>query len=182
MIKFYDTCSLLNLQSEIFKSKFYISNLTITELEQIKTSGTRDEEIKWKARQLIRLLQEHEGEYDIIIYDPKWTYLDEFSLPAGNDSKIVVSAYHCDQTEEILFVTSDLICQKMAEIVGLYTEFTTGEINDDYTGYKEIKLNDEELAKFYNDIKYNNINSYHLLTNEYLIIKDNNNKIIDKYR
>lgn len=182
MIKFYDTCALLELQNEIFKSKFYISNITITELEQIKTSGTRDEETKWKARQLIRLLQEHEGEYDIIIYEPDWTYLNEFSLPIGNDSKIVVSAYNCDQTEEIVFVTSDLICQKMAEIVGLNTEFTLEPTDDGYTGYKIIQLNDTELADFYSNIKFNNINQYKLLTNQYLLIKDKNNNIIDKYK
>lgn len=182
MIKFYDTCSLLDLQNEVFKSKFYISNFTITELEQIKTSGTRDEETKWKARQLIRLLQEHEGEYDIILYDPSWSYLEEFSLPPGNDSKIVVTAYHCDQTEEVVFVTSDLICQKMAEIVGLNTEFCREVADDGYTGYKVIQLSDDELADFYSNIKYNNINKYNLLTNQYFLIKDKNGNIIDKYK
>jgi predicted ribonuclease YlaK len=182
MIKFYDTCALLDLQSEIFKSNFYISNITITEIEQIKTSGLRDEETKWKARQLIRLLQDHEGEYDIILYDPKWSYLDEFNLPPGNDSKIVVTAYHCDQTEEILFVTSDIVCQKMAEIVGLNTEFCREAVDDGYTGYKIIRLNDNELADFYSNIQYNNINKYELLTNQYLIIKDKDGKIVDKYK
>jgi len=182
MIKFYDTCALLDLQGEIFKSGFYISNITITELEQIKTSGTRDEEIKWKARQLIRLLQEHEGEYDIVIYDPSWNYLEEFSLPSGNDSKIVVSAYHCDQTEEIVFVTSDIVCQKMAEVVGLITEFAMDSAEDGYTGYKTIQLNDNDLADFYSNIKYNNINKYDLLTNQYLIIKDKDGNIVDKYK
>lgn len=182
MIKFYDTCALLDLQGEIFKSSFYISNITIAELEQIKTSGTRDEEIKWKARQLIRLLQEHEGEYDIIIYDPNWSYLEEFSLPCGNDSKIVVSAYHCDQTEEIVFVTSDIVCQKMAEVVGLITEFVMDSAEDGYTGYKIIQLNDNNLADFYSNIKYNNINKYDLLTNQYLIIKDKDGNIVDKYK
>ena len=182
MIKFFDTCALLDLQGEIFKSGFYISNITIAELEQIKTSGTRDEEIKWKARQLIRLLQEHEGEYDIIIYDPSWSYLEEFSLPSGNDSKIVVSAYHCDQTEEIVFVTSDIVCQKMAEVVGLITEFVMDSAEDGYTGYKIIQLNDNNLADFYSNIKYNNINKYDLLTNQYLIIKDKDGNIVDKYK
>lgn len=182
MIKFYDTCSLMDLQNKIFKTKFFISNLTIVELEQIKTSGTRDEETKWKARQLMRLLQEHEGEYDIILYDPNWSYLDEFSLPPGNDSKIVVTAYHCDLTDEILFVTSDLVCQKMAEIVGLNTEFCRDVADDGYTGYKIIQLNDDELADFYSNTVYNNINKYELLTNQYLLIKDKDGNIVDKYR
>ena len=58
MIKFYDTCSLLELQSDAFipNEKFIISNITIKELEQIKTSTYKDGETKWKARQILKLL------------------------------------------------------------------------------------------------------------------------------
>ena len=51
---FYDTCSLLDAQKEAFESgdKFYISSITINELENIKTSGTKDEETKYNARTL----------------------------------------------------------------------------------------------------------------------------------
>ena len=44
---FYDTCALLTLQKEAFISDFIISNLTLVELESIKTSGLKDEEAKW---------------------------------------------------------------------------------------------------------------------------------------
>ena len=52
MVKFYDTCSLLNLQQKIFDDYFYISTISLQELENIKTSGTRDEEIRWAAREI----------------------------------------------------------------------------------------------------------------------------------
>ena len=182
MIKFYDTCALLELQNEAFNSKFLVSNITLNELEAIKTSGTKDEETKWKARKLLHLLEENEEYYEVVIYNASWNYLEEFSLPPTNDSKIIVSAYDRDQREEVIFVTSDLACKALAKMVRLDTQFAKANEDDGYTGYKEIILNDEELANFYNEIKYNNINSYHLLTNEYLIIKDTNNKIIDKYK
>ena len=60
---FYDTCSLLDAQKEAFESgdKFYISSITINELENIKTSGTKDEETKYNARTLLHLLEIHEN-------------------------------------------------------------------------------------------------------------------------
>lgn len=185
MIKFYDTCSLLELQEEVFNdSKFYISSITLSELEQIKTSGTRDEETKWKARQVLNYLRQYKQSYEIIIFDKEVeTYLDDLQLISNNDNKIIASAYMRNQNEPITFVTNDLACEAIASSVGLKTEMISDNIvDDDYAGYKIIKLSDEELADFYMHILQENQNKYNLLTNEYLLIKDNNNHIVDKYR
>lgn len=185
MIKFYDTCSLLELQEEVFNdSKFYISSITLSELEQIKTSGTRDEETKWKARQVLNYLRQYKQSYEIVIFDKEVeAYLDDLQLISNNDNKIIVSAYMRDQNEPITFVTNDLACEAIASSVGLRTELTSDNIvDDDYTGYKIIKLSDEELADFYMHTLQENQNKYNLLTNEYLLIKDSNNHIVDKYR
>ena len=39
MIRFYDTCAILNLQDKLLKGddKFYISSVTVQELEHIKS-------------------------------------------------------------------------------------------------------------------------------------------------
>lgn len=185
MIKFYDTCSLLELQEEAFNdSKFYISSITLSELEQIKTSGTRDEETKWKARQVLNYLRQYRQSYEIVIFDKEVeAYLDNLQLISNNDNKIIVSAYMRDQNEPITFVTNDLACEAIASSVGLRTELTSDNIvDDDYTGYKIIKLSDEELADFYTNILQTSQNKYNLLTNEYLLIKDNSNHIVDKYK
>ena len=60
------------------------------------------------------------------------------------------------------------------------TRFSSKHI--EYCGYREIQLNDIELANFYENIFPNNINNWHLRNNEYLLIKDKTNIIIDKYR
>ena len=185
MIKFYDTCSLLELQEEVFNdSKFYISSITLSELEQIKTSGTRDEETKWKARQVLNYLRQYKQSYVIIIFDKEVeAYLDDLQLISNNDNKIIVSAYMRNQNEPITFVTNDLACEAIASSIGLRTELTSDNIaDDDYTGYKIIKLSDEELADFYMHTLQESQNKYNLLTNEYLLIKDSNNHIVDKYR
>ena len=185
MIKFYDTCALLELQEEAFNdSKFYISSITLSELEQIKTSGTRDEETKWKARQVLNYLRQYKQSYEIVIFDKEVeAYLDDLQLISNNDNKIIVSAYMRDQNEPITFVTNDLACEAIASSVGLRTELTSDNIvDDDYTGYKTIKLSDEELADFYTNVLQTNQNKYNLLTNEYLLIKDSSNHIVDKYK
>ena len=40
MKKFYDTCALLKLMHKAFEEKFIISNITLKELENIKTSNS----------------------------------------------------------------------------------------------------------------------------------------------
>lgn len=37
----------------------------------IKVSNSKDGEVKYKARQISRLLDKHDGEYDVVLYSPK---------------------------------------------------------------------------------------------------------------
>lgn len=57
---FYDTCSLLKKLDSVFSTPFAISNITLVELENIKNSITKDDKTKYRARQVLRLLKEHE--------------------------------------------------------------------------------------------------------------------------
>ena len=49
MINFYDTCSLLSKANTLFtdnEERFVISSITLEELENIKTSTKKDNEVK----------------------------------------------------------------------------------------------------------------------------------------
>ena len=184
-ILFYDTNALLSLQKKIFetKQKFYISSITLNELENIKTSGTKDEEIRYKARCLIRLLEDNEDKYEIILYKECFNEkLKEFDLPPSADCKIVISAYYLQEKAEVIFVTKDLICKQIAKSIGLKTSYIEAKDKEDYTGFKLIKMSDKELADFY--INYaDNKNPYGLLENEYIVIYSiSEDKIVDKYK
>lgn len=176
MIKFYDTCSLLDLQDKLFQSeeKFYISTITLKELEQIKTSVTKDEEIKWSARKLLRLLNNnrdkyHVSRYSTIIGDP---IIKEFGLLPNNDGQIIAQVYNLQKTfPDLEFFTGDLSCKENAEGIGILSHYTEECEEEKYTGYKYIEMNNDELANFYNIILSTNQNPYNLLTNEYLLIK-----------
>ena len=50
----------------------------------------------------------------------------------------------------------------------------------DYKGYIEIQLDDEKMASFYNN-KEVYIELFNLKENEYLLIKDSNEEVVDKY-
>ena len=183
---FYDTCALLEAQQTIFENKedkIYISNITINELEDIKTSGHKDEETKYAARKLLHLLNANEDKYEIIIYRNSWDEdIEKFDMPKTNDSKIIISAYFCNNDVPITFVTNDLACKTIAKSIGLNTLFLLDEEEDDYTGFKEVTLTEADMADFYSNMFSNKINCFKLLNNQYLIIKDTTGKIVDKYR
>ena len=62
--KFYDTSSLLLCDKTLFqKEGVVISNVSLRELEDIKTSARKTEEQRACGRRLTRLLDEHIGEY-----------------------------------------------------------------------------------------------------------------------
>ena len=181
MTYFYDTCSLLSLQEKVFEDNeiFYISHITLQELENIKTAYNKDEETKFKARKLLRLLVSHEGNYNVIFYNTDWdNEIANRGLQNNNDMKIIYTAYKTHP--EAIFVTEDLACKMLCRIFNLTTQFS-GSDKDNYTGYKEITLNNEELAEFYSSILYEQKNKYNLLNNEYLIVKTGN-QTVDSYK
>ena len=183
---FYDTCALLNELHKAFETNipFVISNITLKELEQIKTSNFKDSEIKFRARRLIHLLDANEDKYEVVDYCKAWdNELQNYEiLSDNNDSKIIFSAIKKSQDNPIIFVTEDICCKRLAKNLGLQVRYLI-EGEQKYCGYKEVVISsDEELADFYSKVSYYKENPYKLLVNEYLIIKDSNNNIIDKYR
>ena len=91
-IKFYDTCALLNLLDKAFSEEFAVSDITLHEIEHIKTSGNKDGETKYKARKLSRLLDENYEKYHVVFFRNE--YLEE-GFPDTNDMKIVLSIWQC---------------------------------------------------------------------------------------
>ena len=194
---FYDTCALLeNFQKAFDRGKVTISSITLKELEEIKTASYKDEEIKYKARKLLHYIQEHINEMDIVIYKNNLDeYLNSLSLPLNNDSRIIVSALTLlkgkstfsllkgeKEDNKLIFFSNDISCATIAASVGLEVQTNYIDYSEEYTGFKEIILNEKELAKFYSDILYHKENPYNLLNEQYLLIKNNNNEIIDMYK
>lgn len=181
MTYFYDTCALLNKQSAVLNSYFYISNVTLKELENIKTSSIKDELSKYNARKVIKLLDENEDKYSIIDYDQKWDIeLSRYTvLTDNNDSKIILCALNA-KVPDLVFCTDDLCCKRLAKSLGLQVEYLKDK-TDDYKGYRELILNEDEMANFY-QYRSDQSKIYKLLENEYVIIKDTDGNIVDKLK
>lgn len=173
-MKFYDTNALLNLGEKAFSEKFAIADITLRELESIKTNRNKDEEVKHKARKISRLLDEH---YDLVkvirVNKEDYDYPDEGIITAANN-------VYQNNINNFSFVTDDICCKLLAKnVYNLPVEGVTDTSFDPYTGFKEVTMDDEEMALFYSNLCENR---YNLLTNQYLIIKNTGGEVIDKYR
>ena len=74
IFKFYDTCSILQKADYLFQDEenIVISSITLEELENIKTSANKGPDVKAAARKVTRTLEEHDGEYELEIYQQKY--------------------------------------------------------------------------------------------------------------
>lgn len=180
-IKFYDTSSLLLKADTLFDTdeKFAISSITLEELEHIKTSVHKDPDIKYAARKLTHLLDKYIGSYDVEIYNEKMDKpLHQMGIFVNNDAKILACsiAYAKAQRDKIVFMTNDICLKHLASLFFDYVE-SVDEDYDDYLGFRDIVMNDEEMVMFYSDPDKN---PYNLLINEYLIIRNIDNEIVDR--
>lgn len=155
-MNFYDTSALLDLGAAAFDPAalpFLIADMTLHELEEIKTSGKKSEEIRYKARTVTRLLAEHrdDGSYTVVAVPMSSLFyiLDGKPISDNNDATIMATArwwldttirnledaVEADQRDVIFnlqpqvdsfkFVTSDLSCANIAGgILQLPVEFT----------------------------------------------------------
>jgi predicted ribonuclease YlaK len=183
---FYDTCSLLNNYTAIFKdissSPFVMSNITFKELEEIKNSKNKDDDVKFKARKVCKLLNFYYGKYVIVNYNKDWDELYLNSNPIlldNNDSRIVISAYVYSLKQDIIFMGDDINCNNIARTLGLSTKAFISKEDNNYTGYKIHNcITDNELAGLYDRIYKGE--TFDLLPNEYLVIQQNN-EIVDSF-
>lgn len=179
--RFYDTCSLLLMGEELFEDRFGISSITLEELEHIKVSAHKDPEIKYAARRLLRMLDEHLDDFDVVIWKEEYgAPILERGMELTNDMKVLASAlaydrdYHPDET---IFITNDLALKVIAHtFFGEDCIASVDTRSDDYCGYKEITLSEDEISAFYSRLEEN---WFDLLVNEYLVLKNQDGEVID---
>lgn len=184
MTKFYDTSSLLLRASNLFENEeeyIYISSITLNELEVIKTASNKDFSIKYAARKVLHELKNHVDNYEVVVFkESMLTPMLQADLTLTSDLKILATAYSLiEQIPNLILVTNDFAFYHIAKIFFKENiEMLNDEEYDGYTGYKEVQLSDEEMADFYS--VYQSQNPFELLTNQYLIIRDLNNQIVDR--
>ena len=179
---FLDTNVLLEDIGSFEGKNFAISSKTLEELENIKTSRTKSEDVKAAARKVTRWLADHHGEYQVVIFtENEYEEFSDLGVDFESPDVIICAcAASMNKENKVKFVTHDLNCRIIAEqIFGLDVEWFEDKEENEYTGFKEASMSDDEMAYFY---EHQNENMYDLLVNQYLIIKNVNNEIVDSYR
>ena len=178
--RFFDTCSLLADYSDL--SDVVISSKSLEELENIKTSSHKDNDIKYRARMAVRAIVEQKPEVAIVVTSD-YDVLVGMGFEVNNDNLIIACAERYNEDNPIEFYTEDYLCGLIAEkYFGLTVKSIGDKTHNDtlYKGYKVVYPTDEELATVYE--KDNSENIFNCLVNEYAVIKDNDNNLCDVIR
>lgn len=113
-MKFYDTSALLDLPPDtLLAQQFLIADITLYELEDIKTSGKKDEATKAKARAVTRLLAEHPTAYTVVSidYPQLLSILDGVPVKDNNDGTIMAAArWYLNELQNKLDETWGEVC------------------------------------------------------------------------
>jgi predicted ribonuclease YlaK len=189
----YDTSILLDISKakEWFFNgwdKVIITNITWQELKQIKDNKNKTEEVRRRARELSKLFNKHMGN----IIHLKYTSgaLENSNFYVNNDDRILLgiemgykkSLEEFGEELEFYFYTSDLFqyCDAVEKGIPAQLFEPVEEIQENYKGFKEFYLTDEEWINFYAQDEFYEQVLDEMLINEYLIIhyhdKDNEKK------
>lgn len=167
-MRFYDTNALLLLQDKVLDETFYISSITLQELENIKTSRNKDDEVKYKARKVLHMLNDNHENYHVFIYNADVErYLLSHGLELTNDNKIVGCAkFVSGGFNDFVFVTDDLACKTLAyHLFDLAVKGVNNTTDSIYKGYREIEGTSDVINEVMDKINYSDWN-----INEYIII------------
>ena len=189
MNKFYDTSSLLLVADNLFKDNerdnIIISSISLKELEHIKTSPNKDYHIKYLARQVLHTLNNNINNFTCIPYGTDMEkYINMFCLENSNDTRILATAYYCyhsilDEDNNFQFITNDLSLKMLASLFFNKDMIVSEKEKDDnYTGYLELTLNDEEMANFYSDSSAYG-QKINIIINQYLNIYNSKHECVD---
>lgn len=182
MIKrFLDTNILLTNCSDI--GDCVVSSKSIEELESIKSSIHKDNDIKYKARQAVRAIKEQKPEI-IVVQQIDYDKLNALNLEITNDNLIICSAFRytmMNADTDLVFVTNDILAGLIAEqYFGLKVRNICEKQPDDYKGYIDYYFStDEEIAEFYENMQNNTLG---LMINQYGILYNPAGEIIDKVK
>ena len=98
--KFLDTNAILTDCTDI--SNVLISSKTLEELENIKSSSHKDNDVKYKARVAVRAIREQKPEI-VVVQQSDYDKIEEFGLEITNDNLIIASAWRYSQENHIVF-------------------------------------------------------------------------------
>lgn len=178
ILKVYDTSALLDLSDNlILDNKCYVSTLVISELENIKSSFSKDNDIKTRARQVVRVLKSSNFTSNFTLKKniEKWLKRYEDILPNNTDSRILIEAFLQVKHYEVHFYTGDftlyLFCDNLFKKQGVHPHLTGDTTKKRFwDGYITIEPTEEQWNQLYSED--NKENFFNLRINEFAILKE----------
>ena len=172
--KVYDTSALLAIGEDLsLNENSYISIYVLGELENIKTSYTKDTEVKAKARKAINFIKESKCKTELVKEKTIQNLMKKYgyALEEKNDTKIIFEAYLLSKNNKIEFLTGDyaqyLIASKLFNGPNFFAHLIEKESKERFwDGYKIIIPTEQQ----WNDL--NNLgckkNIFNCEVNEYV--------------
>lgn len=158
-----------------------LSSVTLIELENIKVSNNKTEDIRFAARKAVRFLKDNSDKYRIIVYDILSSCdFTEYGLEDTPDNRIMRCAEYARDIlgyKNLVFVTNDILCKLIAKsYFNLDVESIDGN-EEIYKGYKEVVGNTELINKYMSCFDKSD-----WCVNEYIIIHNTDDDSIKEMR
>lgn len=178
---YYDTSALLASSDLVSANTIYVSSIVLGELENIKTSARKDEEIKFRARQLVRALICETEKYHIDAVPmaklEKIRKKNPLLQPIADHYILCEAEYLIQKGHFVNFFTSDgclyLIAKKVFPSMKVFylgaTENTCS--NEIWAGWGKYYPTNSEFASLYSNSENNILKA---VTNQYCSIYDGN--------
>lgn len=171
LLKFYDTNALLTLGESVFDDdNFYISSVSLHELEHIKTDKNKTEDVKFKARRMSRLLDENRDKFVVVHYtDTLSNMLGNYNLLYEDDNPDIRICVSAKSVDPVIFVSDDICCKNIARnVFGLQVESAKQKTENIYKGYTILEGSTDYINEKMSDLNYKAT----LYNNEYICIKN----------
>lgn len=145
-----------------------VPSMILRELEKFENLKYRyGEQLAFEAREIRRGLKKSKDKVYIDLKDYIWDLNNDYSADYMDNCILK----YCLETGDGLITFDGLLYEKAIELgIEVIDIESKMEVPDDhYTGYKEVHMTKEQLDNFYNGVMKN---TFGLLVNEYLIVKD----------
>lgn len=171
-----DTCVFMSDLSKLKNPELYVVTSHVLRELRNHQKGSSSERA-FHARKAIRYI---EANMDTLFFDT-WDY--DSILDGLDGEEIDNKLLQCCLENQYGIITNDVLLKIKAKAFGIeQRKLSEVHENDDYTGFKEVSLEDELLELIYTNQYDWDVNHYNLLPNQYLIIKDRFGTTAEKRR
>lgn len=173
-----DTNVLLNYLEVLENYPLVVTSHVLRELEKIESMSWKYGEQSFRARQARRMIKSKKDKIHLDLKDYVWDIDNDFD--SGYEDNRILKA--CIENGYGIITFDGLMAEK-AQLHNVPFLNVEEDLNkeDDYTGYKEVKMTEEQIKEFEQGLmSYKN--PYGLLENQYIVALDKDGKPFEAFR